>query len=79
VDAITTKAVMREVTAIPANVWYSKDIGHSSHAQTNNISTGKCIAYAHKLSKNSYIPLIVTYITKFLKNSVGNKERNRCR
>jgi len=56
VDAITIKAVTREVTAIHSNVWYSKKISHPSHAQTNNIGTSKGIAYMHKPSKNSYIP-----------------------
>jgi len=36
VDVITTKAVMREVTAIHSSIWYSNDISHPSHAQTNN-------------------------------------------
>jgi len=36
VDAIITKAVMREVTVIHSSIWYSNDIGHPSHAQTNN-------------------------------------------
>ena len=75
----STKVVMREVTTIHSSVWYGKDIGHPSHAQTNNIGTSKGIAYMHKPSKNNHIPWVVTYMTKCLKNSVGNKERNRFR
>ena len=44
VNAIATKAVMWEVTVIHSSVWYGKDIGHPSHAQTNNIGTSKGIA-----------------------------------
>jgi len=36
VNAITTKAVMLEVTAIHSSRWYSNDIGHPSHARPNN-------------------------------------------
>jgi len=79
VDAIATKVVMQEVTAIHSSVWYGMYIGHPSHAQTNNIGTSKGIAYMHKPFKNNHIPCLVTYITKCLNNSVRNKERNRFR
>jgi len=84
VDAITTKAIMQEVTAIHSSVWYGKDIGYPSHAQTNNIGPSKGITYMHKLPKNNHIPLVVTYITKCLKIVLEIRKgtgsgRGRCR
>jgi len=36
VDAITTKAVIQEVTTIHSSISYNNDIGHPSHAQIND-------------------------------------------
>jgi len=37
-DAITTKTVIREITAIKSSIRYDNDISYPSHAQTGSTS-----------------------------------------
>jgi len=71
--------MMREVIAIHSSIWYSNDVGHPSHTQTNNTSNKQSYSINALTIQNSYKPLVVTHMTKYLKNSVGNMERKRFR